>query len=79
MNQPYACMCPLPLEPPSHLPPHPTPLGCYRVLGLKSLHHYSKFQLAVYLKYVNVYVSVLFCQFIPPHLYVVDGTSEVVF
>ena len=22
----------LPLEPPSHLPPHPTPLGCYRAL-----------------------------------------------
>ena len=25
-------MSPLPLEPPSHLPPHPTPLGCYRAL-----------------------------------------------
>ena len=24
----------LPLEPPSHLPPHPTPLGCHRALGL---------------------------------------------
>ena len=22
--------CPLPLEPPSHLPPHPTSLGCHR-------------------------------------------------
>ena len=25
-------ICPLPLEPPSHLPPHPTTLGCYRAL-----------------------------------------------
>ena len=32
MNQPQVHMCPLPLEPPSHLPPHPTPLGCYRAL-----------------------------------------------
>ena len=27
-----------PLEPPSHLPLHPTTLGCHRVLGLSSLH-----------------------------------------
>ena len=25
--------------PPSHLPPHPTPLGCHRALGLSSLCH----------------------------------------
>ena len=25
-------ICPLPLEPPSHLLPHPIPLGCHRVL-----------------------------------------------
>ena len=25
-------LCPLPLKPPSHLPPHPTPLGCCRAL-----------------------------------------------
>ena len=27
MNQPYVYICPLLLEPPSHLLPHPTPLG----------------------------------------------------
>ena len=27
----------LPLEPPSHLPPHPTSLGCHRALSLSSL------------------------------------------
>ena len=32
MNQTEAYICPLPLEPPSHLPLHPTPLGCQRAL-----------------------------------------------
>ena len=32
MNQPQVYTCPLPPEPPSRLPPHPTPLGCRRVL-----------------------------------------------
>ena len=27
------------LEHPTHLPLHPTPLGCYRALVLSSLHH----------------------------------------
>ena len=30
---------PLPLEPPSHLPPHPSPLGGHRAKGVSSLHH----------------------------------------
>ena len=30
MNQPQVHTCPLPAESPSPLPPHPTPLGCYR-------------------------------------------------
>jgi len=30
MDQPQVYMCALPLEPPSHLPPHSTPLGCHR-------------------------------------------------
>ena len=30
MNQPQVYIQPLPLEPPSHLPPPPTPLGWYR-------------------------------------------------
>ena len=29
----------LPLVPPSHLPPHPTPLGCHRALDSSSLYH----------------------------------------
>ena len=29
MNQPYVQECPLPFDPPSHLPPYPTPLGCH--------------------------------------------------
>ena len=39
MNQPWAYICRLPLEPSSHLPPHPTTLGCHRALGLSFLHH----------------------------------------
>ena len=31
MNQPRVYICSLPLEPPSSLPPHPTPVGCHRV------------------------------------------------
>ena len=30
MNQPQVYICLLPPEPPSHLPPHPTPLGGHR-------------------------------------------------
>ena len=33
ISQPQVYMCPLPFEPPSYLPPHPTPLGCQRALG----------------------------------------------
>ena len=32
-NQPQVSICSLPLECPSHLQPHPTPLGCHRALG----------------------------------------------
>ena len=34
----YIYICPLHLEPPSHLPPHPTPPGCQST-GLSSLNH----------------------------------------
>ena len=37
MNQPQVYRCPLPLEPPSHFPAHPTPLGCHREPSLGSL------------------------------------------
>ena len=33
MNPPSVHTCPLPLEPPSHLPPHCAPLGCHRAPG----------------------------------------------
>ena len=39
MNWPQVYMCPLPLEPPLNLPPHPTPLGCHRALDVGSLRH----------------------------------------
>ena len=31
------------MSPPSHLPPHPTPLGCPTALGLTSLHPAADF------------------------------------
>ena len=43
MNQPQVYECPLSLESPSCLPPHPTPLGCHRALDLSSLHHTANF------------------------------------
>ena len=39
MNQPKVFICSLPLEPLSHLPPHPTPLDYLRAPDLSSLHH----------------------------------------
>ena len=44
---------PLPFEPSSHLPPHPTPLGCYRA-RVWVPEPYSKFPLAIYFTYGNV-------------------------
>ena len=38
MNQPWVYICPLPVDPPSHLLFHHTPLACRRALGLRSLH-----------------------------------------
>ena len=46
INHRYIYICPLPLEAPSHFPPHPTHLGCHRVWGLSSLS-YSKFPLSI--------------------------------
>ena len=39
MNQPQVYMCPPDPEPPSHLLPHPIPLGCPRALALGALPH----------------------------------------
>ena len=33
IHQHESAICPLPLKPPSHIPPHATPLGCHRMLG----------------------------------------------
>ena len=65
MNQPLAYIYPLPLEPPSHLPLHPTPLGCLRALVWVP-ESCSKFPLAIYLTHGSVYASMLLSQFIPP-------------
>ena len=47
----------LPLEPPSNLPPHPTPLGCHRAPALGSLHHTANYHWLSII-YDNVYVSI---------------------
>ena len=39
MSQPWVYRCALSSEPPSHLPLHPTPLGCPRAWDSSSLHH----------------------------------------
>ena len=46
-----------PLEPPSHLPPHPTLLGCLRATDLSSLHHTANFLWPSNFTYANVYAS----------------------
>ena len=53
-----------PLNPPSHLPLHPTALVCHRVPVLDSLHHTHI--PTIYLTYGNVYVSIQLSQTIPP-------------
>ena len=64
ISQPQVYVCPLPLEPLSHLPTHPTPLGCHRALLPAS---YSQFPLAIYFTYGNVYSSVLLSRFVSVH------------
>ena len=56
-NQPAAYLCPLPLEPPSELPPHPTPLGCL-------LQCSGKFPLSIFPVVLSVFT--LLCPYIPP-------------
>ena len=53
MNRPQVYMCPLPLDPPAHLPPRPTPLGWYRAPLSELPETYSKFPLAIYFTYGN--------------------------
>ena len=56
-NQPWIYICALPLETPSHLPPHPTPLGCYRALVWVTESYTNSHWLSVF-AYGNVYFQV---------------------
>ena len=53
----------LPLEPPFHLPPQPTPLGCHTAPDLSFLCHTTNFYQLSNITYGNVYVSILFMGF----------------
>ena len=52
MNQTLVYICPLTVEPLSHLSPHLTPLGGYSPFEFPEI--YSKFPLAIYFTYGNV-------------------------
>ena len=58
MNQPQVYTCPLPLEPLSHLPPHPTVLVCQST-GFELPASCSRFPLESYFPHGNVYMSAL--------------------
>ena len=49
---------------PSPSPPHPS--GLSQSTGLNSICHTKRFPLAVYFTYGSAYVSMLFCQLVPP-------------
>ena len=53
-------MSPLPLEPPSHLSPHPTLLGWFRILIWEFPEPYSKLPLTIYCTYDNASLHVTF-------------------
>ena len=60
LNQPQVHMCP-PILNPSHLPPHPVPVGCPRALAL-SVHcpaSCSKLDLVIYFTYGNARFSAI--------------------
>ena len=57
MNHPYVFICPLCLEPPSHLPPHLIPLCCHRAPYLSSLCQMgNSCQLAINILHVVMYM-----------------------
>ena len=62
MNQSWVHMSPHP-ECPSHLPPHPIPLGCLRAPALSA--SCIELALVIYFAYDNIHVSMLFSQIIP--------------
>ena len=53
-------------EAPSHLPPHPIPLGCPRALALSALIHALKLHYSPVSHTVMYNVSMLLPQIIPP-------------
>ena len=65
MNQPWVCMRPLPLGPPSRLPRCPTPLGWHRALA-GAPESYSRSPLALCFPNGSVHVSTLLSPFVPP-------------
>ena len=67
MNQPQVYKCTPHFEPPSHLPPHLTPLGCLEHwVELPAL--YSKFLLALCFTYGNLCVSTLLSPTLSPQV-----------
>ena len=66
-------VCPHP-EPPSHLHPHPIPLGCPRALTLGSLFHAWNLQWSTILHMV-IHVSVLVSQIIPNSSSLIESKS----
>ena len=66
MNQPQVYICPLPLEPSSHLPRHPIHSRLSQSTKSELPASYSKLSLAVYFTHGNGYVSMLLSQFSPP-------------
>ena len=67
MNQSQVYICPLPFEPPSHLPPI-SPLCVITEHWFALPESYSKFPLAICFTYGSVYVSMLLSPFVPPSL-----------
>ena len=65
MNQPSVYICAPFLSPASHLPAHPTPLGCHRAPNLSSVSHTANFHWLSNFIYSNVYVSVPLSQSVP--------------
>ena len=78
MNQPWVDIWPLPLEPPSQLPPHRTS-RLSQSTGFGFAGSYNKFPLTVYFTYGNVYISMLLSQIIPssPSLTVPQSLSSI--
>ena len=65
-NEPQVYICPLPLKPPSQLPPQPNPLGCHRAPALGSLCHTAN---SYWLSNLYVVIYLFHCySFIQSHL-----------